>query len=127
MLLAGIAAAVGCAAPKRALRVAIAEASGDVSFSLEAPIERVVCGVRDLRRAPSDPAAYREIWVARCPDTCRTSISYGDRTLEPSRPPEALTPLPPGLCYECMLESRNGGGGVRFRVGQRGGVEPCRL
>ena len=126
-LLPVLVAAAGCAAPMRPLRVTVAETSGDVAFSLETPVERVACGVRDLRRETTDPAAYREIWAAQCRDTCQAAINYGDRTLEHSRPPEALVPSPEGLCYECLLEGRGGRGVIRFRIGRHGGVEPCRL
>jgi len=110
------------------LRIAVTESGGDFMLSLEQPVRAVACVVRDYRRSPTDPAATRAVWTARCTEGayCRTSVRYGDRTLETTGPAEPLAPSEPGACYECDLTGDHGRGLVRFRVTDRGGFEPCR-
>ena len=112
--------------PVRQLRVAVAESSGDLTFSLEEPVRAIACVERDFRRSPGDPQSVRPIWVARCTADCRTSVRYADATLESSRPAERLVPSIQGACYECELTGDHGRGVVRFRMKERGGFEPCR-
>jgi hypothetical protein len=109
------------------LRVAVTESSGDFTLSLEEPVRAVTCVVRDYRRSPSDPAATRAIWAARCTAGafCQTAVRYGDRSLESTRPAERLVPSDPGACYECDLTGDHGHGLVRFRIGGRGDFETC--
>ena len=112
----------------RPLRIAVMESGGDVILSLEEPVRAVVCVIRDYRRAPSDPAAVRPIWTARCTAgaDCRTAVRYDDASLEPSGRAERLQPSEPGTCYECELTGDHGRGLTRFRVTDRGGFESCR-
>ena len=112
----------------RPLRIVTTESAGDYSFALEEPVHAVVCVIRDFRRSPTDPAATRTIWAARCTDgsACRTSIRYADRALESTTPAMRLGPSTPGECYECDLTGDHGHGITRFRVTARGGgFEPC--
>src|SRR6185436_14825776 len=76
------------------LRIAVTESGGDFMLSLEQPVRAVACVVRDYRRSPTDPAATRAVWTARCTEGayCRTSVRYGDRTLETTGPGEPLAP-----------------------------------
>ena len=110
------------------LRIAVTESGGEFMLSLEEPVRAVTCVERDYRRSPTDPAATRPVWTARCTDgaSCRTAIRYGDRALETSGPTEPLAPSAPGACYECDLTGDHGRGLVRFRVADGGGFEACR-
>lgn len=111
----------------RPLRTAVTESGGDFTLSLEEPVRTVACVVRDYRRSPTDPAAARTIWSARCTagEFCQSAVRYGDRSLE-GGPAERLTASEEGACYECDLGGDHGHGIVRFRIGTRGGFEPCR-
>jgi hypothetical protein len=112
----------------RPLRVAVAESGGEVMLALEEPVRAAACVVRDYRRSPTDAAAARPIWTARCTDgaICRSAVRYGDLTLEPIKAAEPLAPSDPGFCYECELTGDHGRGLVRFRLSDGGGFEPCR-
>ena len=111
----------------RPLRIAATESGGDFSFALEEPVRAVVCVIRDFRRSPTDPAATRIVWAARCTDgpACRASIRYADGALDSTTRPMRLGPSNPGECYECDLTGDHGHGITRFRVLPRGGFEPC--
>lgn len=109
----------------RPLRMAVTESGGDFTFSLEEPVREVTCVERDYRRSPSDPAAARTVWAARCPRDCLTAVRYGDRSLESTVPAQPLGPSGEGMCYECVLASDHGRGMTRFRVSARRGFEPC--
>lgn len=124
-----LAVAAGCTrGPSvRPLRIALTESAGDLTFSLEEPVRAVTCIARDYRRAPTDPGAMRVVWSARCTADCLRSVRYGDRALESTTPASRLVPSGEGDCYECELTGDHGRGLVRFRMGARGGFEPCRL
>jgi hypothetical protein len=127
--LALVSVLAACTAGRDAtLRIAVTESGGEFMLSLEEPVRAVACVVRDYRRSPSDAAATRPIWTARCTEgtSCRTAVRYGDRALDPSGRAEPLSPSAPGACYECELTGDHGRGLVRFRVTDRGGFEPCR-
>jgi hypothetical protein len=109
----------------RPLRMAVTESSGDFTFSLEEPVREVACVERDFRRSPSDPAATRTVWMARCPGDCLSAVRYGDRALESTLPAQRLGPSGQGMCYECVLVGEHGRGMTRFRVSARQGFEPC--
>jgi len=111
----------------RPLRIAATESGGDFTFSLEEPVRAITCVVRDFRRSPTDPLSTRTLWVARCTDgpICRTAIRYGDRVLESATRAAPLVASEAGECYECDLTGDHGHGVTRFRIGARGGFEPC--
>lgn len=110
----------------RPLRIAVTESGGDLTFSLEEPVRAIACVELDFRRSPGDPAAVRPVWAARCAADCRTAIRYDDASLEATLRAEPLAPSAEGFCYVCELTGDHGRGITRFRVGARGGFEPCR-
>jgi len=120
----------GCASGTnvRPLRTAVTESSGDFTLSLEEPVRAVTCVIRDYRRSPSDPAAARTIWSAKCSAGrfCQSAVRYADQSLDATQPAMQLTPSDEGACYECDLTGDHGRGIVRFRIGARGGFETCR-
>jgi hypothetical protein len=120
-------AVVACSGGRtlRPLRMAVTESGGDFTFSLEEPVREIACVERDYRRAPSDPAAARTVWTARCARDCLAAVRYGDRSLESTVPAQPLGPSGQGTCYECVLDGAHGRGMARFRVSDRHGFEPC--
>ena len=120
-------AVVACSGGRavRPLRLAVTESSGDFTFSLEEPVREISCVERDYRRSPSDPAAVRTVWTARCPADCLTAVRYGDRSLVSTIPAQPLGPSGEGSCYECVLVGDHGRGITRFRVSARRGFEQC--
>jgi hypothetical protein len=126
----GLAVAQGCGGGRtlRPLRITVAESGGHFELATTEPIRSVACVVRDHRRSPSDPAAARVVWAARC-DTggsCPRAVRYGDQTLVAVTRPERLAPSGEGSCYECVLDGDGTRGRVAFRVTATGNFEPCR-
>jgi hypothetical protein len=125
-MLVALAACAGGGQPMRALRVAVAESGGDITFSLEEPVRAITCVERDFRRSPTDPQAVRPMWSARCTSDCRTAVRYDDSTLDAVRPAVPLAPSVEGACYECELTGERGRAVTRFRVPARGRFAACR-
>ncbi len=109
----------------RPLRTAVTESGSDFTFSLEEPVREVLCVEHDYRRSPTDPAATRTVWAARCARDCLTSVRYGDRSLESTTAAQRLGPSAQGTCYECVLTGDHGRGIALFRVSERASFEPC--
>jgi hypothetical protein len=111
----------------RPLRVTIAESRGYFELATTEPIRSVACVIRDHRRSPSDPAAARVVWAARCDGgDCPRAVRYGEQTLTAVTRPERLAPSDQGTCYECVLDGDGTRGRVAFGVTATGNFEPCR-